>query len=255
VEESRGDWIVAAPVQAPVAHDDFDTPTAQPAWPSSRSLSATVAWMDNEPLVPGRVYWALHGHRWVKAKAQRVVHRLNVNTLAEEDAAQLEPNAIGVVEFALQEAIPTAAFHRSRALGSLILVDTASNASLGSGKHVIAPFAFWSIDLPAAKSVFFPYVQHGRSVGGDGSREAVNYTNLRTSLLTRWPSRTYSFVEVSYWFDHERSNRYSSSVKAEVGRFFLPKTGFYLRPGGGMSGTENHLGMKWSMEIGMRHFF
>ena len=140
-------------------------------------------------------------------------------------------------------------------VGSELSLDTASNASLGSGKHVIAPFAFWSIDLPAAKSVFFPYVQHGRSVGGDGSREAVNYTNLRTSLLTRWPSRTYSFVEVSYWFDHERSNRYSSSVKAEVGRFFLPKTGFYLRPGGGMSGTENHLGMKWSMEIGMRHFF
>jgi len=129
VDVSRGDWIVAAPVQAAVADDDFDTPTAQPAWPSSRSLSATVAWMDNEPLVPGRVYWALHGHRWVKAKAQRVVHRLNVNTLAEEDAAQLEPNAIGVVEFALQEAIPSAAFHRSRALGSLILVDTASNAT------------------------------------------------------------------------------------------------------------------------------
>ena len=132
VDVSRGDWIVAAPVQAAVADDDFDTSTAQPAWPSSRSLSATVAWMDNEPLVPGRVYWALHGHRWVKAKAQRVVHRLNVNTLAEEDAAQLEPNAIGVVEFALQEAIPAAAFAHSRALGSLILVDTASNATAGA---------------------------------------------------------------------------------------------------------------------------
>ena len=129
VDVSRGDWIVAAPVQAAVADDDFDTPTAQPAWPSSRSLRATVAWMDNEPLVPGRVYWALHGHRWVKAKAQRVVHRLNIHTLAHEDAQHLEPNAIGVVEFALQEAIPTASFAKTRALGSLILVDTASNAT------------------------------------------------------------------------------------------------------------------------------
>ena len=129
VDVSRGDWIVAAPVQSAVADDDFDTPAATPAWPSNRTLAATVAWMDNEPLVPGRVYWALHGHRWVKAKAQRVVHRLNVNTLAEEEATQLEPNAIGVVEFALQEAIPATAFTRSRALGSLILVDTASNAT------------------------------------------------------------------------------------------------------------------------------
>ena len=129
VDVSRGDWIVAAPVQAEVADDDFDPPTAQPAWPASRNLTATIAWMDNEPLVPGRVYWALHGHRWVKAKAQRVVHRLNINTLQEEAATQLEPNAIGVVELLLQEAIPSASFAHARALGSLILVDTASNAT------------------------------------------------------------------------------------------------------------------------------
>ncbi len=129
VDVSRGDWIVAAPVQAEVAEDDFDTPAAQPAWPASRNLTATIAWMDNEPLVPGRVYWALHGHRWVKAKAQRVVHRLNINTLQQEPATQLEPNAIGVVELLLQEAIPAASFAHARALGSLILVDTASNAT------------------------------------------------------------------------------------------------------------------------------
>ncbi|MGE8398044.1 MAG: GTP-binding protein, partial [Comamonas sp.] len=129
VDVSRGDWIVAAPTQAQVAADDFDTPVATPTWPTSRTLSATVAWMDNEPLVPGRVYWALHGHRWVKAKAQRIVHRLDINTLAQENTTQLDPNAIGVVEFALQEAIPAAAFTRSRALGALILVDTASNAT------------------------------------------------------------------------------------------------------------------------------
>ena len=129
VDVSRGDWIVAAPVQAEVADDDFDTPAAQPAWPASRNLTATIAWMDNETLVPGRVYWALHGHRWVKAKAQRVVHRLNINTLQEEAATQLEPNAIGVVELLLQEAIPSASFAHARALGSLILVDTASNAT------------------------------------------------------------------------------------------------------------------------------
>ena len=61
-----------------------------------------------------------------------MVHRLNIHTLAQEAATQLEPNAIGVVEFALQEAIPAAAFAHSRALGSLILVDTASNATAGA---------------------------------------------------------------------------------------------------------------------------
>ena len=82
-------------------------PSNTAAWPGRREISATVAWMDDEPLVVGRVYWALHGHRWVKAKVRRVVHCLvNIHTLAEEGAHQLEPNAIGHVELVLQEPCP-----------------------------------------------------------------------------------------------------------------------------------------------------
>ena len=134
VDVSRGDWILAAPTAAAApAEDDFgDTPTATPAWPASRELRTTVAWMDDEPLVAGRVYWALHGHRWVKAKVKAVVHRLNINTLAEEPATQLDPNAIGHVDLLLQEAIPAAAFGTARVLGSLILVDTASHKTAGA---------------------------------------------------------------------------------------------------------------------------
>ena len=132
VDVSRGDWIVAAPTQAAVAEDDFDAPAAVPAWPGQREIKATVAWMDNEPLLAGRVYWALHGHRWVKAKVRRVVHRLDINTLAEEDAERLDPNAIGHVELLLQEPLPAAPFSQTRVLGSLILVDTASNATAGA---------------------------------------------------------------------------------------------------------------------------
>ena len=132
MDVSRGDWIVAAPTQAAVAEDDFDAPAAVPAWPGQREIKATVAWMDNEPLLAGRVYWALHGHRWVKAKVRRVVHRLDINTLAEEDAERLDPNAIGHVELLLQEPLPAAPFSQARVLGSLILVDTASNATAGA---------------------------------------------------------------------------------------------------------------------------
>ncbi|WP_243020831.1 sulfate adenylyltransferase subunit 1 [Simplicispira sedimenti] len=132
VDVSRGDWIVAAPTQTAVAEDDFDAPAAVPAWPGQREIKATVAWMDNEPLLAGRVYWALHGHRWVKAKVRRVVHRLDINTLAEEDAERLDPNAIGHVELLLQEPLPAAPFSQTRVLGSLILVDTASNATAGA---------------------------------------------------------------------------------------------------------------------------
>ena len=133
VDVSRGDWIVAAPHPVPVlAADEFEAPAPQPAWPAARQLSTTIAWMDDEPLLPGRVYWALHGHRWVKAKVTRIAERLNIHTLAREEAMQLEPNAIGHVELALQEAIPAAPFAQSRVLGSLILVDTASHKTAGA---------------------------------------------------------------------------------------------------------------------------
>ena len=116
VDVSRGDWLLA----------ENGSPEGQ------RSLETTVAWMDDEPLVAGRVYWALHGHRWVKVKVQRVVHRLNVNTLAEEEATELPPNAIGHVTLALQEPLATLPFQRSRILGALVLVDTASHKTSGA---------------------------------------------------------------------------------------------------------------------------
>jgi sulfate adenylyltransferase subunit 1 len=116
VDVSRGDWLLAAE----------GSPEGQ------RQLNTTIAWMDDEPLVAGRVYWALHGHRWVKAKVQRVVHRLNVNTLAEEEATELAPNAIGHVTLALQEPLVTLPFSQSRILGALVLVDTATHKTSGA---------------------------------------------------------------------------------------------------------------------------
>ena len=116
VDVSRGDWLLA----------EHGSPEGQ------RQLSTTIAWMDDEPLVAGRLYWALHGHRWVKVKVQRVVHRLNVNTLAEENATELPPNAIGHVTLALQEPLTTLPFAQSRILGALVLVDTASHKTSGA---------------------------------------------------------------------------------------------------------------------------
>jgi sulfate adenylyltransferase subunit 1 len=119
VDVSRGDWLLAADGEGA-------------ALEAGREIRATVAWMDDETLVAGRVYWALHGHRWVKAKVKRIVHKLDINTLAEEDATQLEPNAIGHIELALQEPLATLPYAQSRALGSLVLVDTASHKTSGA---------------------------------------------------------------------------------------------------------------------------
>ncbi|MBC7917576.1 MAG: sulfate adenylyltransferase [Rhodoferax sp.] len=119
VDVSRGDWLLASN-DAP---SHFD---------ATREIKATVAWMDDEPLVAGRVYLALHGHRWIKAKVKRIVHSLDINTLQEHDATEILPNAIGHIELALQEPIAALPYAQSRVLGSLILVDTASHKTSGA---------------------------------------------------------------------------------------------------------------------------
>ena len=88
--------------------------------------------MDEDPLVPGRLYWALQGHRWVKAKIKRIVHQVDINTLATHNATKLEVNAIGVVEMTLLEPIAALPYKQSRVLGSLILVDTSSHKTSGA---------------------------------------------------------------------------------------------------------------------------
>ena len=100
--------------------------------PGQRELTATVAWMDDEPLLPGRLYWALQGHSWVKAKVKRIVYQVNIQTLAQQPATQLEANAIGVIELTLLEPIAALPFATSRILGSLVLVDTASHKTSGA---------------------------------------------------------------------------------------------------------------------------
>ena len=68
----------------------------------------------------------------IKAKIKRIVHKLDINTLAEEDADHLDANSIGHVEITLQDAIAALPYSRSRVLGSLVLVDTASHKTAGA---------------------------------------------------------------------------------------------------------------------------
>ena len=134
LDVSRGDWLLQAPTLAASraalppkrAEECFEPPLGK------REITATIAWMDDEPLLPGRIYWALHGHRWIKAKVKRIVHQVNINTLQNHDAAQLDANAIGVAEIAFLEPVAALPYKQSRVLGAMILVDTASHKTSGA---------------------------------------------------------------------------------------------------------------------------
>ncbi|MBB4842317.1 sulfate adenylyltransferase subunit 1 [Paucibacter oligotrophus] len=115
LDVSRGDWIV--------------TPgSAQPR----QSFEATLAWLDTEPAVPGRKYWLRHGNRWVQARISAIQHRLDIHSLQEQEATQLNVNEIGHVLIETQSPLPVEPYTSNRVGGSLIVVDPTSNRSSGA---------------------------------------------------------------------------------------------------------------------------
>ena len=110
VDVSRGNWL------------------ARPgSLQGTSTFSATVAWLDTEPAVPGRKYLLRHGHQWVQARLVAVEQRLDIQTLRRSASTQLQVNDIGEVRFDLQQPLPLAAYAENRVGGSLIVVDPASH--------------------------------------------------------------------------------------------------------------------------------
>lgn len=117
VDVSRGD-VLAAAQNPPEVADQFE---------------ATVVWMDDEPLLPGRAYLLKQGTRTVGAALSEPKHKINVNTLEKLAAKRLELNEIGVCNLTLDGSIAFDPYTQSRDLGGFILVDRLSNRTVAAG--------------------------------------------------------------------------------------------------------------------------
>ncbi len=117
VDCSRGDVIAAADAP-PEAADQF---------------LATIVWMSDTPLVPGRGYQLKLGTQVVGATVQPPRHIVDVNTQAELSASTLALNDIGVAEVYADRAIVFEPYADGADLGGFILIDRATNATVAAG--------------------------------------------------------------------------------------------------------------------------
>jgi bifunctional enzyme CysN/CysC len=117
IDISRGDLLTAADAPAPIADQ----------------LQATLIWMHEEPMYPGRPYLMKIGTRTVTANVTALRHKLNVNTLEHVAARQLELNEIGVCNLALDRAVAFDPYEENRDTGGFILIDRLSNDTVGAG--------------------------------------------------------------------------------------------------------------------------
>jgi len=117
IDISRGNVISRADSPAEVA-DQFE---------------ATLVWMAEEPMFPGRAYLLKIGTETVTATITQPKYKLNVNTLEHLAARKLDLNEIGVCNLALDRVIAFDPYEGNRETGGFILIDRLTNHTVGAG--------------------------------------------------------------------------------------------------------------------------
>ncbi|MEO8306820.1 MAG: sulfate adenylyltransferase subunit CysN [Pseudomonadota bacterium] len=117
IDVSRGDLLTTAAEAASVA-DQFQ---------------ATLIWMHEDAMLPGRQYVMKVGTRTVGASITSPRYKVNVNTLEHLAAKQLDLNEIGVCNLSLDRPIAFDPYADNRETGGFILIDKLSNDTVGAG--------------------------------------------------------------------------------------------------------------------------
>ena len=101
----------------------------------SHDIEATVCWMDERSsLAEGRTYLLKHSTRTVRATAEAMQYRLDVNGLHRDElASSLALNEIGRVSFRCTEPLLVDDYTTNRTTGSFIIIDPTTNATVGAG--------------------------------------------------------------------------------------------------------------------------
>lgn len=117
IDASRGDILALS--QRPLETTD--------------QFEATLVWMNEEAGLHGRNYDIKLATQWASASITNIKYRVDINTLAHDACKQLLLNDISVCTLALSKPLVYDSYQHSKTLGSFILVDRISNATVAAG--------------------------------------------------------------------------------------------------------------------------
>ncbi len=137
IDISRGDMIVR----------EKNLPTV------NNRQDAFLCWMNEAPLEKGKKYILRHTTKTVNVYVKEIVYRLNINELHREKTDELHLNDIGRVELETSQPLFFDPYINNRGTGSFILIDPATNVTLGAGmiKSAVAEIED-KLDIPRKKS-------------------------------------------------------------------------------------------------------
>ncbi|WP_310496478.1 adenylyl-sulfate kinase [Sandarakinorhabdus sp.] len=178
IDCARGDVIVAAQDPAQVA-DQFE---------------ATLVWMADDALLPGRAYWLKLGTQTVSATVAVPKYRLNVDDGSHLSARTLELNGIGVAAVTTARPIVFEPYCDNRDMGGFILIDRQSHATVAAGMIHFALRRSQNIHLqasdvsPAMRAAALgqqPAVLWMTGLSGAGKSTIANIVEARLHALGR----------------------------------------------------------------------
>ena len=119
IDISRGDLLVHSKKSSAITNQT--------------KFQSHVVWMDQKPLSINQTYELIMGHRRANARVPIIHHRIDVNTLKKMHTKSLNLNEIGRLDVELDSSMPIEKFSNNKKLGSFILIDKISNATVAAG--------------------------------------------------------------------------------------------------------------------------
>jgi len=118
-------------------------------------LVARLVWLSETPLATGRELLMRQGTDLVPCRITALRNRLDIVRLAEDPATTLGPNDIGTAAIETARPVVVERYGDNRALGSFLLIDRLTNATLAAGMVVEA--------INAAANVYWQRFDTGKA--------------------------------------------------------------------------------------------
>ncbi|MCQ8103658.1 sulfate adenylyltransferase subunit CysN [Methylomonas sp. SURF-2] len=159
IDVSRGDIIVGQHRNAPTIADKF---------------KATIVWMAEKAMTPGRQYLIKLATRSVSGSVSLIHHRIDVNTLEHHDANELKLNEIGHCTIAVNAPVVFDPYKRNKSTGSFIVIDRLTNITVGAGMITgDASEEEWSPVSAEERATRFGQIASAISLSGTAAQQAA----------------------------------------------------------------------------------
>jgi len=96
-------------------------------------FEAYLCWMNENELEPEKAYVIMHTTKTAQVFVKKIIYRMNVDTIGREDAGTLKLNEIGRVKLQTSQPLLYDPYQINQKTGSFIIVDPATNVTVGAG--------------------------------------------------------------------------------------------------------------------------